>query len=96
MNSDLTWRAANRTRELEESNRALRRSQEMLAQELDAARRLHQIATELISARGAEELYTLILDTARAILHADFACIQRFCPDRGSSGELHLIGHRGI
>src|SRR4051794_32238984 len=31
-----------------------------------------------------------------AILHSDFATLQMFHPERGSSGELRLLGHRGF
>ena len=31
-----------------------------------------------------------------AILHSDFASIQMFYPERGTHGELRLLGHRGF
>jgi PAS domain S-box-containing protein len=96
MDRELEWRVPERTRELEEANEALRQSQEMLARELDAAQRLHHVATELISARGTQALYEQILDTAMAILQADFASIQRFHPEVGPKGELHLLSYRGF
>src|SRR3954466_1907947 len=72
-------------------------SREALPQsELDAAQRLQQIATQRIDGRGIEALYEQILDTAMAILHSDFASLQKFHPERGSSGELRLLGHRGF
>src|SRR3954452_19330777 len=74
----------------EESEKARRHS------ELDAAQGLQQIATQSIDARGIEVLYEQILDTAMAILHSDFASLQMFHPERGSSGELRLLGHRGF
>jgi PAS domain S-box-containing protein len=64
--------------------------------ELDAAQRLQQAATQLMTAGGMEALYEQILDTTRALLHADFASIQRFCPERGTDGELQLVGYRGF
>src|SRR3954471_20185497 len=64
--------------------------------ELDAAQQLQQIATQSIDAGGIEALYEQILDTAMAILHSDFASLQMFHPERGSSGELRLLGHRGF
>ena len=57
---------------------------------------LQNVAIELISARGTQALYEQILDTATAILHADFATIQKFYPDRGANGELQLMGYRGF
>src|SRR5438270_4792089 len=73
-----------------DSKEALRQS------ELDAAQGLQQIATQSIDARGIEALYEQILDTAMAILRSDFASLQMFHPERGSSGELRLLGHRGF
>ena len=83
------------TRALESANEALRQNQQKLAAELDAAERLQNVATQLIRTRGTTELYEQILDTAKAILHADFASIQQFYPERGD-GELLLLGHRGF
>ncbi|MDV2480723.1 PAS domain S-box protein [Methanoculleus sp. Wushi-C6] len=85
--------------EIEERTRAqeaLRRSEQSLAEELDAARRLQQVSTQLIQADRVETLYEEILDTAVTILHADFASIQMLHPDRGAGGELRLLGHRGF
>jgi len=84
------------SRALEAANAALRQSRKTLETELDAARRLQQVATQLISAQGIEALYDQILDAAVAILHSDFASIQMFYPERGVSGELRLLGHRGF
>src|SRR5215472_7588814 len=64
--------------------------------ELDSAQRLQHVATQLITAQGTEALYEQILDTTRALLHADFASIQMFYPECGPDGELRLMGHRGF
>ena len=85
-----------RTSELEAANEARRQSEHMLTTELDAAQRLQSVATQLITAQGTEALYEQILDTTRALLHADFASIQMFYPERGTNGELRLMGHRGF
>ena len=61
-----------RIRELEHSNRELRRREQMLAGELETIQR---VATQLITAHGMEALYDQILDTALAILNADFASL---------------------
>jgi PAS domain S-box-containing protein len=94
MEPELERRVRERTLELENSNEALRRSQQVLATELDTAQRLQHVATRLINARETGTLYEQILDTVMAILHADFSSIQRFHPERGTSGELQLLGHR--
>lgn len=82
-----------RTRELEAAHEALRRSEQLLALEVEAAQRLQEVATQLITAQGAQALYEHILDTAQSLVHADFASIQMFHPERG---ELRLLGHRGF
>jgi len=75
---------------------ALRHGEQILAAELEAAHRLQCVATQLIGAKGVEELYEQILDTAMAIVHSDFASIQMFYSERGADGELRLLGHRGF
>jgi hypothetical protein len=62
-----------RTLELEAANEALRQTEQALAIELDTTERLQHVATQLVTARGTGALYEQILDTALAILHADFA-----------------------
>lgn len=78
------------------SEEAVLRSECSLAAELDTARRLHQVSTQLIQADGVEALYEQILDTAVTILAADFASIQMLDADRGPTGNLRLLGHRGF
>ena len=80
-------------RELEAAYEALRRSEQLLAAEVEAAQRIQQIATRLIVAQGPQDLYDQIVDAARSLLHADFATIQMFYPERG---ELRLLGHCGF
>jgi PAS domain S-box-containing protein len=75
---------------------ALRQSEEHLRRELDAARRLQQVSTQLIQASGVQPLYEQIIDAAVGIMHSDFASMQLFHPERGSGGELRLLGHRGF
>jgi PAS domain S-box-containing protein len=75
---------------------ALRQSEQNLAIELKAAEVLQQLSTKLIQADRVEILYEQILDAALAIAHADFASIQRFHPERGTDGELELLGFRGF
>ena len=75
---------------------ALRRNEQNLAEELDAAQRLQQVSTQLIQAHNTQALYEQILDTVVAILHADFASIQILFPERGTNGELLLLGYRGF
>lgn len=91
--------ALHRKREEQEHKRAeeaLRKSEQNLAMELDAAQRLQQISMQLVQADNSEALYEQILDTAMAILKADFASIQMFYPERGPEGELRLLGYQGF
>jgi signal transduction histidine kinase/CheY-like chemotaxis protein len=82
-----------RTGDLEASIAALR---QVSATELDAAERLQRVATQLITAQDSGAVFDQIVDAALAIVHSDFASIQMFYPERGNSGELRLLGHRGF
>jgi PAS domain S-box-containing protein len=73
-------------KELEAANAAL-------AGELED---LQHAATSLIGAAGEVELYEQILAAALTSLHADFATIQAFCPNRAPNGELRLLRHRAL
>jgi signal transduction histidine kinase/ActR/RegA family two-component response regulator len=85
-----------RTRELKETNAALRRSEEILEHELTAAHGLQRVSTRMIQADDFHSLYDQILDTAVAITRADFAMLQMLDPGRGAGGGLKLIGSRGF
>jgi PAS domain S-box-containing protein len=93
MESGVERAGRERTGELEAAHEALRRSEQLLALEVEAAQRLQQVAIQLIAAQGAQALYEQILDTAQSLVHADFASIQMFHPERG---ELRLLGHHGF
>src|SRR5262249_45987371 len=75
---------------------ALRQGEEALARQLDPARRLHEGSTQLIQASDSQPLYEQILDAAVGIMRSDFASMQLFYPERGTAGELRLLGHRGF
>lgn len=83
-----------RIRELEETIESLNRREAIHTMELEA---LQRIATsQLATVAGVNVLYEQILDTAVEILHADLASLQMFYPERGTSGELRLLSHRGF
>ena len=93
MESGVERAAGKGARTLEAAQEALRRSEDLLALEIEAAQRLQQLATQLITAQGAQALYEQVIDTAQFLVHADLASIQMFHPDRG---ELQLLSHRGF
>ena len=92
MNSELE-QLRQRMRELEVVNEALREREQMLSMDMET---LQQIATQLTNAQGIYALYEQIVDSAIAILHADFASVQIFYPEHGPKGELRLLAHRGF
>jgi PAS domain S-box-containing protein len=79
--------------ERKRAEEALRASERNLTDELEVARCLQQVSTRLIQAEEVDELYDQILETAMKIMHADFASVQIFHPERG---ELKLLGYRGF
>jgi two-component sensor histidine kinase len=68
-------------------------SQERLANELAATKRLQEISSELLGERQVEGLYQKIVDAAASIMHSDFASMQIYHPERG---ELWLLANRGF
>ena len=57
MESEVERLVRERTRELEAANAALRKSEQMLATEIDAAQRLQIVATQLMVAQGTDALH---------------------------------------
>lgn len=82
-----------RYEELQRAQQALRESEERLASDLVAARRLQEISTLLIQEGDVGQLYCRILDAAMAIMRSDFATMQMFDE---ASGCLQLLAHRGF
>jgi PAS domain S-box-containing protein len=93
MESELERSVQQRIIELEHANEVLRDRERILTAGLEA---VQHVATELIHSHGLQAIYGRILDTAVALMHADFASIQILCPERGGSGELRLLGYRGF
>jgi PAS domain S-box-containing protein len=79
--------------ELQRTQQALRESEQRLASDLAAARRLQKISTRLIQEGDVGQLYDQILDAAVAIMRSDFATMQ--IVDQ-ASGSLRLLAHRGF
>ena len=82
--------------ELQEVAAALRENQERLAKELEATKQLQAASALLIEGGNSTALYQKIVDAAVAIMGADFASLQKFHPERGAGGELHLLAHHGF
>lgn len=72
---------------------ALRDAQGQLLAELAVTQQLAQVSAQLIHESDAEALHEKILDTAMAIMRADFASMQMLHPERG---ELQLLAYRGF
>jgi PAS domain S-box-containing protein len=79
--------------ELGRAQEALRTSEERLANELAAARRLQEFSTRLIQEGDVDHLYSQFLDAASAIMRSDFATMQ--IVDR-VDGPLRLLAERGF
>jgi PAS domain S-box-containing protein len=77
------------------SQQALQDKQRELGEELAATQRLQALSLEMVHEIDAAVLYEKIVDAAMAIMHADFASMQRFRPHRGVNGELELLTFRG-
>ncbi|MEL7609463.1 MAG: PAS domain S-box protein [Bacillota bacterium] len=82
--------------ERKRAEKALRESRAQLEEELRGARLLQGISTELLYQQDAQELYEKIIDTASAIMHAQFASIQMLSPNGDQEGKLQLLAYRGF
>ena len=82
-----------RYEELERAQQALRESEERLANDLAAARRLQEISLLLIQEGDVCQLYDRILDAAMAIMRSDFATMQMVDE---ASGCLQMLSYRGF
>ena len=65
-----------------------------LASEVDAMRRLQELSAHTVEMANAHELHEEILDTAVAVVDADFGCFHIRTSERGRGEELRLIAHR--
>jgi PAS domain S-box-containing protein len=82
--------------ERKQAEQALLRSEHELVAELEAAEHIQDLNKILAQAYKVEVFYEKILDTAKAVLHSDFATLFIFHPERGIKGELYLLAHRGF
>jgi PAS domain S-box-containing protein len=72
---------------------AITESEERLAAELAASRRLQEISTRLMQEGNVEALYDQILDAAVAIMHSDMASMQMLDSERR---ELRLLAAKAF
>jgi PAS domain S-box-containing protein len=75
---------------------ALRRSEAQLQAELRDTKLLQSISAELIQEENVEALYQKLVEAASAVMRSDFASMQMLYPERGSGGELRLLGSQGF
>jgi PAS domain S-box-containing protein len=84
------------TEQAQQSETALRESEEQLVSELASTQRLQETSTELISDVDGDVLYQHILDAAVTIMHSDYGSIQMLYPERSSDAKLRLLAYRGF
>lgn len=72
------------------------RTEQRLADELTATRKLQELSLEMAREADVEALYDKLVDAAKAIMRSDFASMQQYFPHLGAHGELKLLGHRGL
>ena len=78
---------------LSRAEEALRRSQDLLTDELLAARQLQETSTQTTATGDDGSLFERIIDAAVVIMRADFASLQMLDPD---AEELRLLAFRGF
>ncbi len=78
------------------TDQQLREREARLAAELAATRRLQELSLEMAHEADIEALYEKLIDSAVAIMRADFGSLQQFYPHLGARGELKLLAHRGF
>jgi two-component sensor histidine kinase len=71
-------------------------AREQLESELRDTKRLQALSAQLLPEADISTLYEKVMDAAVSIMHSDFASIQMYYPERGSSGELRLLGFHGF
>ncbi|MGH7873153.1 MAG: ATP-binding protein [Candidatus Binatia bacterium] len=96
MNDPLLMSSVRQHELIEQAQRAeaaLRESEQRLALELAATRRLQEVSTQLIREENVEALYKEILEAAVAIMDSDMASVQIL--DKGRDA-LRLLAWRGF
>jgi len=75
---------------------ALHESEANLQAELADSKLLQSISAEIIWEQNVQAFYEKLVDAAVVIMRSNFASMQRFHPERGSGGELHLLAFRSF
>ncbi len=73
-----------------------KRTEQLLAEELEATQWLHNLSTEMVQSDDIDALYQRIMDTAVSIMDSQYASMQMLYPERGKGGELRLLAFRGF
>jgi len=71
-------------------------AREQLEAELTDTKRLQALSAQLLPEADISALYEKVMDAAVSIMRSDFASIQMYYPERGSSGELRLLASHGF
>ncbi|MFT3910881.1 MAG: GAF domain-containing protein [Ferruginibacter sp.] len=82
-----TWIAVEKAK----VEKALRLSEEQLANELADTRQLQMISAQIIEEDTMEKLYQQILDAAMAMMHANAASLQQYVPEKEA---LYLLASK--
>src|SRR5688572_48385 len=90
--AERTWAAIARAR----AEAAVRESEARLEAELEDATLLQSISAELVHEETEDSLYDKIVAAAMAIMHSQFAVLQRLHPERGNGGQLELLAAKGF
>lgn len=80
----------------ESAQNSLRRSEARLQIELSDAKLLQSISSHLIHEEHIDTLYKKIVDAAQTIMQSDFASMQVYYPETGTTGRLRLLSTAGF
>ncbi|HEX8795376.1 MAG TPA: ATP-binding protein [Polyangiaceae bacterium] len=67
-----------------------------LEAELADSRLLHELSAAFVDEQDLSVFHQKLVDAAARVMRSDAASMQSFHPERGASGELRLLAHRGF
>lgn len=71
-------------------------AREELRRDESDARQLQSLSAELVRQDDVQALYEQLVEGAATLMRSQFASMQILHPERGASGELQLLAHRGF